>query len=304
LHLDATHLFRDSFDAGSECIGDLPPGALIAVIGADLARHIRWFGMLVTPEDVAVSARRIDVKAAGTGRFYAVALDKKRVVDSVPGRRCDGPVLDVDRNGYLVRNPSSTERFRECLQAVFALIDTAPSVLSRASLRATVENTVIDLLRRAIAGRWIAPCTSVGRRVEAVRACELYMRFHIDEPISLQDLSDFSGLRPRSLISAFEVFTGFTPMAYLKVQRLAGVRRALLSTTRNCLRIIDVAMDWGFVHMGHFAADYREMFGEKPSETRRAARSEHGYPGGESFVEDPSAARRCLAELMEVINRA
>jgi hypothetical protein len=29
-------------------------------------------------------------------------------------------------------------------------------------------------------------------------------------------------------------------------------------------------MEWGFDHMGHFAADYRTMFGERPSETPRA----------------------------------
>jgi AraC family transcriptional regulator, ethanolamine operon transcriptional activator len=32
-------------------------------------------------------------------------------------------------------------------------------------------------------------------------------------------------------------------------------------------RIIGVATDWGFWHMGHFARDYRAMFGESPSRT-------------------------------------
>ncbi len=28
-----------------------------------------------------------------------------------------------------------------------------------------------------------------------------------------------------------------------------------------------VALKWGFVHMGHFSAYYKELFGEYPSET-------------------------------------
>jgi AraC-like DNA-binding protein len=32
--------------------------------------------------------------------------------------------------------------------------------------------------------------------------------------------------------------------------------------------ITDVANEWGFWHMGQFAADYQSQFGELPSETR------------------------------------
>ena len=32
-------------------------------------------------------------------------------------------------------------------------------------------------------------------------------------------------------------------------------------------RVTDVANEWGFWHLGQFAADYRRHFGELPSET-------------------------------------
>jgi AraC family ethanolamine operon transcriptional activator len=32
-------------------------------------------------------------------------------------------------------------------------------------------------------------------------------------------------------------------------------------------RVADIAIRWGFWHMGQFARDYRAMFGELPSET-------------------------------------
>ena len=60
---------------------------------------------------------------------------------------------------------------------------------------------------------------------------------------------------------------GFSPMDYLKRLRLTSVRSALLRADPRAMRVIDVAMDWGFGHMGHFAHDYRVMFGEAPSQT-------------------------------------
>ena len=56
-------------------------------------------------------------------------------------------------------------------------------------------------------------------------------------------------------------------MDYLKRLRLNGVRRALQRAHKARTRIIDVATAWGFWHMGHFATDYRRMFGEAPSQT-------------------------------------
>jgi len=80
-------------------------------------------------------------------------------------------------------------------------------------------------------------------------------------------LSQVSGMRSRSLINAFEAVTGFSPMDYLKRLRLNGVHRTLQRADRSRTRIIDIATEWGFWHMGHFTADYRAMFGQTPSGT-------------------------------------
>jgi AraC family ethanolamine operon transcriptional activator len=47
---------------------------------------------------------------------------------------------------------------------------------------------------------------------------------------------------------------------------LNGVHRDLRKANLDGKRISDVANDWGFWHMGQFAADYKKLFGELPSE--------------------------------------
>jgi transcriptional regulator GlxA family with amidase domain len=50
--------------------------------------------------------------------------------------------------------------------------------------------------------------------------------------------------------------------------------RKRLSTYGNCNRTVtQVATDLGIAHMGRFAARYREVFGEPPSESISRARS-------------------------------
>jgi AraC family transcriptional regulator, ethanolamine operon transcriptional activator len=56
-------------------------------------------------------------------------------------------------------------------------------------------------------------------------------------------------------------------MAYFKVCRLNAVRQELKAAAAGTAAVWEVAQRWGFWHSGEFAADYRRLFGELPSQT-------------------------------------
>lgn len=80
-------------------------------------------------------------------------------------------------------------------------------------------------------------------------------------------LSQFGSLR--SVQIAFKESVGLTPLSYLRAIRLNNVRLKLISKDRNTQSIADIATESGFLELGRFAANYREQFGELPSDTRR-----------------------------------
>jgi AraC family transcriptional regulator, ethanolamine operon transcriptional activator len=92
-----------------------------------------------------------------------------------------------------------------------------------------------------------------------------YMSAHLSEPITLQDLCYACSWSKRSMIHYFSEALGITPMAYFKLQRLNAVRRALKTSDPRTTRVLDIAANFGFYHMGHFAADYQALFGIMPS---------------------------------------
>jgi transcriptional regulator GlxA family with amidase domain len=75
----------------------------------------------------------------------------------------------------------------------------------------------------------------------------------------------------RTVQNSFRNVAETTPLHYLRSLRLNGVRRELMSTAPAKVSIGDAAARWGFFHLSHFAADYQELFGELPSQTRRVA---------------------------------
>ena len=104
-------------------------------------------------------------------------------------------------------------------------------------------------------------------RDRAVRQVIDYIEVNAQEPIHLHDLSLITGASERTLRYGFLERFGVSPKAYLQAFRLNKVRRELRRADPASTKVIDLANHWGFWHMGKFAADYRKLCGELPSQT-------------------------------------
>ena len=85
------------------------------------------------------------------------------------------------------------------------------------------------------------------------------------------DMAEVAGISIRRLQEGFREYVGVSPRQWLTDIRLARVREDLVRGGDG-LTVADVAMRWGLMHTGRFAAAYRRKYGESPSETLRAYR--------------------------------
>jgi AraC-like DNA-binding protein len=95
-----------------------------------------------------------------------------------------------------------------------------------------------------------------------------FIHDNLTAPITLADLVTASGVAGRTLFQHFRDFKGLSPMRYLRNARFERVRMALLDAAPH-ETVTEIAMRWGFGHMGRFSVEYRQRFGESPSATRR-----------------------------------
>jgi AraC family ethanolamine operon transcriptional activator len=123
-------------------------------------------------------------------------------------------------------------------------------------------------------------------RIEMVKQVQRWTEEHPLEPISLEVLCREMYVGRRTLIQGFREHLGMGPMAYFKLQRLHGVRRGLLEAQPDSPTISALAASWGFLNPGHFARDYRLLFGELPSATLSSRRGLAGR--GQSTAPDHS----------------
>jgi AraC-like DNA-binding protein len=132
-----------------------------------------------------------------------------------------------------------------------------------------IERTSAALLLLAFENGAI--CSAADRPSEnlnrSLEIAEAYVRTNLGEQITLADLVTASETSASSLLRAFRIHRGTSPMKYVKQIRLEAAQRMLLAGKTGATTVTRVAMDNGFFQLGRFSADYRRAFGELPSET-------------------------------------
>jgi AraC-like DNA-binding protein len=109
------------------------------------------------------------------------------------------------------------------------------------------------------------PCAST----TVVRHAIELMHDQPQTPWDTAELARTTGVSARALQKAFQRCGHPPPMTYLRRLRLHKARAELTAHSLNPLTVTTVASRWGFLHLSRFAEQYRELFGESPSETLR-----------------------------------
>lgn len=105
-----------------------------------------------------------------------------------------------------------------------------------------------------------------------VRQVEAYVEANWDRPIMVEALTELSGVSARTLFKSFRRERGYSPMVFAKKIRLERAR-AFLAAPDDRTSVGAVAALCGFSNLGHFAREYRAMFGEAPLQTLSRSKS-------------------------------
>ena len=92
-----------------------------------------------------------------------------------------------------------------------------------------------------------------------------WLREHVGEPVTPEDLAARSGLGLRTFHQRFVAETGYTPGQYRTRTRLDWAEQALADTARS---ITDIALSAGFASSQYFATVFRRHIGCSPQEYR------------------------------------
>jgi AraC family ethanolamine operon transcriptional activator len=171
------------------------------------------------------------------------------------------------RENY-VYAPAALPSVQAYLREFLAMVQQQPNFLRQPHTKRLVLEDFIPLLLSAIpSGDKHDLGISAPNRAQLVQQAEDYLLEHLDQPLTLKALCGALNTSQRPLFYGFQEIFGLSPMAYVKVQRLHGVHRALRAANPHHVAVLQVAQRFGFWSAGHFSRDYKTMFGERPRDT-------------------------------------
>ena len=106
-----------------------------------------------------------------------------------------------------------------------------------------------------------------GQTVAAVSAALDYINRNLTQPITLQALSEVSGVSRNYLCAAFRKLNGATLWSYILIKRIDLAREYLRKSDRT---VLDIAICCGFNSTANFNKAFRKYTGCTPSQYRNA----------------------------------
>jgi AraC-like DNA-binding protein len=148
-------------------------------------------------------------------------------------------------------------------------LDQPASPLSTGPTAEHLEQTLFSLFLDCLAEPF-PPAARPDPRLGKIRLSDLddWILANLQQPLSVDALATLAGVSSRTVQLAFRQYHQCTPMEFIRRARLNGIRQELL-TRGEVTTVTEVAMKFGFFHMGHFSDAYRREFGERPAETVR-----------------------------------
>lgn len=179
----------------------------------------------------------------------------------------------------------------QSLRRAFELIHRGrPPAGATANAGAALLRSLVLHLGRQPAGHNRRESTQVHAAI--VRRARAYIHDHLSEPISLDELAKAAITSRRTLFRAFTDILDDTPQTYVRRVRLHRIRQDLAGDDERACTIALVASQWGMTELGRMSGWYRELFGERPSDTlahthASGKRTRHRAGQGTRFGERP-----------------
>lgn len=180
-------------------------------------------------------------------------------------------------NDWLVSKTCLTEplalsHYAIGLNNIINIVQLKPEILTTENSLRMINDTILSLVFKVLKKTTPSRDKRINqsKRCEGVRHVIDYLHSYGETIPTVPELCKIAKLSERNLQYGFKEYLGITPICYLRLLRLNGVRRDLLISNNNKKdRVVDVALNWGFIELGRFAREYRQLFQELPSATLR-----------------------------------
>lgn len=275
---EGLQIFRETTNRSVSQAGTTWKGSYVVAIPVHMKGSGLFAKQVLTRDSILTFHSDKDFTLTTPENFdvVALAIPEKTLIEALQPRSNDelGKIFPSSPS-VLITLPGQLDELRNCLLSIFDPNNFEPGLLAYPQVQKAMSSAIIGHLAEVLGSASAAPLPSRSfkGRCQVVREATDYALAHTTEPITVGDLCAKLNISRRMLNYCFMEVLNTNPVLYLRTLRLNGVRRELREAAGSAQAIRDVACKWGFWHLSRFAAEYRALFGELPSDTQRGQRA-------------------------------
>lgn len=261
VHSERVQVAWASFDRSLEIQGSTPEGMRTFKYAVSDDLEWMWRGRFARGNDFLVYPRgaHIDVLIPAGWSAFAVSIEEAYLAQLLTDHHLSE--ADLDGAEQLRMHPGSMDALRLLSTGLLANSEEPDAIR-------VIDEDIPRALMQLVASAEDGERVPLSPRSRVVLAARQFMIDHARKAPTIKEVRKAVRSSDRTLRRAFREHVGVSPKAYLLAQRLNGVRAELRESDREESRVTAVAQEWGFRHLGQFAAHYQRQFGELPSQTQ------------------------------------
>lgn len=275
LTLGSGTLNRGRYDMGILADGSFPSGQVSVGVVLAGSSPIAINGFTGPLHSIQLYSEGCDFcyRAAPGTTWFIYTVERERIQRAA--LRLYDRTLPFPQTGTMSFEPDAEggRQLARTIENLFAASALAAPLARETAPIAFLEEQLHYNLAHALYDREGAdPCREfrvVKQRCQIVDRAEEYLRASLHDSFSLTKFADAVGASPRMLEYYFRRIYGMTPNAWFRTMKLNAVRDELQKSSSMGTRVSDIAMHWGFQHLGRFSVQYGKLFDEHPKDTLR-----------------------------------
>jgi AraC family ethanolamine operon transcriptional activator len=288
VQLDGILVNRERWSHRVFATGATPPGYL-ALAGPYTERTFRWCGDEIDSRHFACAFGKTATEflTPDQSDHWVLLVPLDRITDHIG----EAAVADAARQRHVLPcDPTIGRNIRARVAAVQGTFSGREDLLDDRRLVAAAVSDLLDSVGTLLISAHPEGGLSTPRKRYLACRRALHIAGQLTSPISVPELAKAVGVSRRVLERGFQETVGVSPQRYLRWNRLNHLYRTLRGAHSPEATVTELALHWGFTELGRMAGEYRQLFGELPSETLDRDRVLPSIRLADALAEAPATA--------------
>ena len=263
---------KTDFGGVLEQSGAPPAGMRTFLVPVDDDQHFFWRNNTITGNTIGLFPKGAELGGTSKPGFkvYVISVSDQYLFEEARKTGLDWAAIErSDCMDHLVVDDRTMIEFRSILDRFYRIKELTLDIHQQNIAFSSFKHKLTELFIINFFQIQKTYKPDLSNRLRIFIRFKEYIHSYPAAAFSSSELCAYTGASERTLQYVIKDYTQLTPNQYAKSLKLNMVRDKLIKGESDNIKISQLAIEHGFWHTPQFATDYRNHFGELPSETLR-----------------------------------